>query len=166
MAKTTGAGVVMTWQPPKNRPIKYLLLKGAETGKWSFPKGHIESFDKTTQDTAIREVIEETGLRAEIDYTLSTNSKRYGRNIYWTGVVRHYFTPKINISAREHTTYSWFTLTELLEADPSIVNKDIREWIAKNYSTSTHRQQIIPDGMELWIRARFAYADRFTAAVV
>lgn len=44
---------------------QYLLARH-NGGHWSFPKGHVESGEKE-QDTAQREIQEETGLTAEID---------------------------------------------------------------------------------------------------
>ena len=40
---------------------KLLLVKGAKTGKWSFPKGHKEG-SETYLACALRETIEETGV--------------------------------------------------------------------------------------------------------
>jgi len=51
-------GVIML--SPKGR---YLLVKGAKTGKWSFPKGHLEiRLRETPYECAIRELREETGI--------------------------------------------------------------------------------------------------------
>ena len=41
-----------------------LLVKGRRSGKWSFPKGHIES-GETSLDCALRELYEETGVKLE-----------------------------------------------------------------------------------------------------
>lgn len=41
--------------------LKILILKHRLGGHWSFPKGHVEN-DETEQETALREVKEETGL--------------------------------------------------------------------------------------------------------
>jgi 8-oxo-dGTP pyrophosphatase MutT (NUDIX family) len=45
--------------------IKILLIKNQRKNNWSFPKGHIE-FGETEEQTAIRETLEETGLRVKI----------------------------------------------------------------------------------------------------
>ena len=51
------------------RPIggetRYLLIKNRRSSNWSFPKGHIED-DETPEDTARREVLEETGMHIDI----------------------------------------------------------------------------------------------------
>ena len=40
---------------------KYALVQGKQTGKWSFPKGHVNRFE-TPLECVVREVHEETGL--------------------------------------------------------------------------------------------------------
>lgn len=56
---------------------KYLLIRNKRSAHWGFPKGHVEP-GETEEETAIREVFEETGLHIEIlpgfvkksDYTI------------------------------------------------------------------------------------------------
>jgi bis(5'-nucleosidyl)-tetraphosphatase len=43
-----------------------LLIKHANGGHWSFPKGHVES-GETEVETAVREIKEETGIDVIID---------------------------------------------------------------------------------------------------
>jgi len=40
---------------------KVLLVRGRRTGKWSFPKGHLDGRE-SSYDCAIRELYEETGI--------------------------------------------------------------------------------------------------------
>lgn len=49
----------------ENAEIKYLLIRNRRSAHWGFPKGHIEP-GESDEETAIREVLEETGLRIEI----------------------------------------------------------------------------------------------------
>lgn len=51
--------------------IKVLLIKNENGGHWSFPKGHAEP-GETEQQTAIREVSEETGLHIKINTQFKT----------------------------------------------------------------------------------------------
>ena len=46
--------------------IEYLLIKHKNGGHWSFPKGHME-VGETEVETAVREILEETGLKVKID---------------------------------------------------------------------------------------------------
>lgn len=48
-----------------NGEYRYLLIKNKRSAHWGFPKGHVED-DETAEETAIREVFEETGLHIDI----------------------------------------------------------------------------------------------------
>ncbi len=48
---------------------QYLLVKGRESGKYSFPKGHIEP-NETPIECILRELYEETGI--ELIYTMTS----------------------------------------------------------------------------------------------
>lgn len=54
-----------------NNEMRFLLIKNKRSMHWGFPKGHIEG-DETPEETAKREVLEETGIHIEIisDYSL------------------------------------------------------------------------------------------------
>lgn len=48
--------------------VEILLIKHANGGHWSFPKGHVED-GETEVETAKREIMEETGISVMIDQT-------------------------------------------------------------------------------------------------
>lgn len=48
-----------------NGQRRYLLIKNKRSAHWGFPKGHIER-GETAEDTAKREVLEETGIHIEL----------------------------------------------------------------------------------------------------
>jgi len=48
-----------------NNEVRYLLIKNRRSTHWGFPKGHIEK-GETHEQTAIREVLEETGIHIQI----------------------------------------------------------------------------------------------------
>ena len=48
-----------------NDDYRYLLIRNRRSSNWSFPKGHVEA-GETLEETAIREVLEETGLHIDI----------------------------------------------------------------------------------------------------
>lgn len=45
--------------------VRYLLIKNKRSAHWGFPKGHIEK-GESKKDTAIREVLEETGIHVSL----------------------------------------------------------------------------------------------------
>ena len=60
--KSCGALVYMY----KNDKLNLLLLRHRHGGHWSFPKGHVEN-NETERQTALREVMEETGVRITLE---------------------------------------------------------------------------------------------------
>ena len=48
-----------------NDEVRYLLIKNRRSTHWGFPKGHVEK-GETFEQTAIREVLEETGIHIQI----------------------------------------------------------------------------------------------------
>ena len=63
-----------------NGEIRYLLIKNKRSAHWGFPKGHIEK-DETAQQTAMREVLEETGIHIDIipDFSLKSEYTIQGK---------------------------------------------------------------------------------------
>ena len=43
-----------------------LLIRHLNGGHWAFPKGHVEA-GETEEETALREILEETGLEVKLD---------------------------------------------------------------------------------------------------
>ena len=62
MEKSCGAVIVR--QTDTGREI--LLIRHRNGGHWAFPKGHVEK-DETEEQTALREIREETGLAVKLD---------------------------------------------------------------------------------------------------
>ena len=57
-----------------NGVVRYLLIKNKRSSNWSFPKGHVED-GETAEETAKREVLEETGIRIKIFPGFSSKSQ-------------------------------------------------------------------------------------------
>ena len=89
----------------------YLLLQGAQTGIWSFPKGHAEPTDQDLMDTAIRETYEETGYVHGQDYQIVGEPVRLDKRSYWNAVpIRNLMQPRIS---DEHWRWRWVTKTDM-----------------------------------------------------
>lgn len=64
MLKEKSCGAVVCHFENKMEP-QVLLIKHRSGGHWSFPKGHVE-FGESEQETALREIKEETGLNVKL----------------------------------------------------------------------------------------------------
>ena len=64
MKKEKSCGAIVFYLGKEREEI--LLIKHANSGHWSFPKGHVEA-GETEVETATREIKEETGVTAHID---------------------------------------------------------------------------------------------------
>lgn len=72
-----------------------LLIKHVNSGHWSFPKGHVEE-GETEEETALREVKEETGIDILVDTSFRETVQYYPRKdtqkvvVYFLGKARNY----------------------------------------------------------------------------
>ena len=64
MKKEKSCGAIVFYL--KDNKEQILLIKHANSGHWSFPKGHVEA-NETEVETALREIREETGINVSID---------------------------------------------------------------------------------------------------
>ena len=115
---------------------KFLLIRNRRSAHWGFPKGHVEP-GETSEQTAIREVLEETGLHIKIlpdfvkksDYTIQGKIEK---------------SVQIFLARTEETNYTlqeeeieecgWFTYEKALnllnyENDKNILNEAMQYFI-------------------------------------
>jgi bis(5'-nucleosidyl)-tetraphosphatase len=99
--------------------IFYLLLH-YEEGHWGYPKGHIEN-EETIQETARREIREETGL-TDIEFIdgFKETTRYYffskGERIFKTVVFLLAVTPTLQIKLSfEHIDFKWLPYREAWE---------------------------------------------------
>lgn len=64
MKQEKSCGAVIVTKEKQN--LKFLLIKHHNGGHWAFPKGHVEG-NETEEETALREIMEETQLTVELD---------------------------------------------------------------------------------------------------
>lgn len=87
---------------------RYALVQGRHTGKWSFPKGHINE-GESSLSCAIREIAEETGcdvLPSPMD------SIRVGYGLYYYFPIQNIF-PLQPRDTEEVSNTRWVTLEEM-----------------------------------------------------
>ncbi len=111
----------LTGQAQTSTEIKFLILYHGR-GYWNFPKGKIESEEKSWQ-AAVRELREETGLKLT-DLRFKKNFRTYEKFIFRRQkekvfkIVIFYLAetrqPRIALS-HEHQGYGWFTYREAMK---------------------------------------------------
>lgn len=105
---------------------EYLLVRH-NGGHWSFPKGHVEG-DETAAETAAREILEETGLTADI-HTGFSRTVTYSPK---PGVVKDViFFTALPTGGREHpqeaeiSQLGWFPFQEALRLITYVTDEEI-----------------------------------------
>lgn len=100
---------------------KILLLQRAEgnsaAGKWDIPGGRNEN-GESLEETAVRESLEESGIRIRDIRPLHSSSEEF----HGEKVERHVYqatsdSASVTVDPKEHTTYVWATPTEALDID-------------------------------------------------
>lgn len=100
--------------------LRYLLLLQTN-GFWSFPKGHMEAFEKETE-TALRELNEETGLKAVLqpDLRETVSYPMDGGRVKQVVVFPGEVHGNVVLQKTEAVSYRWVTADEakqLLHSD-------------------------------------------------
>lgn len=108
--------------------FEILLVRGKKSKKWGFPKGHME-FGETEQETAKRELFEETGIELNVELK---NRIRYKNNVYFFAYVEKSKT-KINIQDRNEIEKAmWFSKNDLLQLPLYNCNFGLKNYIEKS----------------------------------
>ena len=110
--------------------LQVLLVRRADNGRWTPVSGIVDPGEQVA-DTAVREVLEETGVRARADRLVHVSTS--GPMTYPNGDVAQYVTLAFRCSwvsgepypaDEENTEARWFDLTDLPE-----MTDDMRERI-------------------------------------
>ena len=127
----------------KENKEQVLLIKHSNSGHWSFPKGHVEA-GETEVETAVREIFEETGVKAKLDtrfrevVTYSPKKDVIKDVIYFFGTSDSYETVKQESEVAE---IMWVDISKVLKCvsyrnDKDLVTKAIRFY-------KQHKKEII-----------------------
>jgi 8-oxo-dGTP pyrophosphatase MutT (NUDIX family) len=95
---------------------RILLVKGRQSGKWSFPKGKMEG-SETSLDCALRELQEEAGLDLQGFTPLGCHKLYVGRYFFFD--LERELPTSIN-DAREVEEVEWVPLNALAERDCNV----------------------------------------------
>lgn len=96
--------------------LKFLLIK-QKAGHWASPKGHIEGYE-TEKECALREILEETGIVADIDTEFRREREYSPKPGVWKKVV-YFIGRAVGGSEKpqeaEVSELCWYTLEEAVE---------------------------------------------------
>jgi bis(5'-nucleosidyl)-tetraphosphatase len=104
---------------------KLLVVKGARTGKYSFPKGHINAFENV-RDCAQREFREETGLTCK-DYK-ELGYQHLSAGGYYFYHTTNEDTPTLDEKQSEIEEVKWMSMDDLRQ-EP--VNVDVSMFLRR-----------------------------------
>jgi 8-oxo-dGTP pyrophosphatase MutT (NUDIX family) len=93
----------------KNTDKNYLLVQGRKTGKWSWPKGHIQ-LGENVYDCVKREVYEETGIQS---LPSPESSIRLKAGEYFLYDFTDNYPDLIPIDKDEIMNIGWFSLDQI-----------------------------------------------------
>lgn len=116
---------------------QYLLVFGNKSQKWGFPKGHMEN-GENEQETALRELYEETGIMLN---NLDTQNKvRFRNNVYFEVSLTSSNLPKEFIIHDQYEIgeMKWFTEQDILSMDLQLCNFGLKNWI--NYKMMNEKE--------------------------
>ena len=100
----------------------YALVQGRHTGKWSFPKGHLQ-LGETGPECALREIAEETGMD-EVDHARSVGTLFLHYGTYYLYECSG-FDPLLPRDQKEIIHAKWMTLEEMSKAP---LNADVSQF--------------------------------------
>ncbi len=131
MKQEYSAGVVVYCYDENG--VEFLLLH-YQSGHWDFPKGHIED-NETKEEAALRELMEETGLKAELYQGFQEEFSYFFRYPNSTELIKkkvYFFIGKSEskdvVLSHEHRGYLWLPYKKALD---QLTFKNAKELLKK-----------------------------------
>jgi len=112
-----------------NENTEKILLVKMHNGNWGFPKGHIES-NETKEETAIREVFEETNIKIKIipnferEIKYIPNENTIKKVTFFAGITQE---ENVIVETHEIEDFKWCTYEEALKLVTYKLQKDVLE---------------------------------------
>ena len=129
MSKEVSAGGVVFLRDSFGN-INYLLIQSKNWKNWAFPKGHVDE-GETKEQTAIREIFEETGLKIKIlpgflehyEYEFDFQGKHIEKEAIF--FLAEASSNRIELTEKEHQDYRWLSFDEAMKLITHPQDKEI-----------------------------------------
>lgn len=115
-----------------------LVIRHKNGGHWGFPKGHVEGHE-TEEETALREILEETGLKAKLDMNFRRVVTYSPKPQVMKDVVYFAARPvggQLKRQEAEVEELRWTTLGEALEQITFETDRDVLRAFIAYYETA------------------------------
>lgn len=132
--KITGAGIIPFYFGIND--TKILLLRGKQSGKWSFPKGFNEN-NESIKQTAVREMKEETSIDVPI-YKLEGPGYKFGNYKFW--YVKFDRQEIVKIQESEIIEHKWISIQEFMNMDTHMLNYPVKMF---KFSIENKKPQVL-----------------------
>lgn len=99
-----------------NGTVEFLTVRSKAFGHWGFPKGHVEE-GETEEETAKREVLEETGLEINICSDFRTSIEYSPKRVVYKEVIFFIGKPigeNVTIQEEEIADFRWLDYENML----------------------------------------------------
>lgn len=126
-----------------NENTEKVLLVKMHNGNWGFPKGHIES-NETKEETAIREVFEETNIKIKIipnferEIKYIPNENTIKKVTFFAGITQE---ENVIVETHEIEDFKWCTSEEALKLVTYKLQKDVLEKSRKVIMEHIHKTE-------------------------
>ena len=126
-----------------NENTEKVLLVKMHNGNWGFPKGHIES-NETKEETAIREVFEETNIKIKIipnferEIKYIPNENTIKKVTFFAGITQE---ENVIVETHEIEDFKWCTYEEALKFVTYKLQKDVLEKSRKVIMEHIHKTE-------------------------
>ena len=122
----------------ENDEKKFLLIRNRRSAHWGFPKGHIEP-GETEEETAIREVLEETGIEIKIlpDFVKKSNYTIQGKIEKSVSIfLGQTNQTQYNLQIEEIEECGWFSFDEAFKTlnyeNDKYILSEVKDYFIKN----------------------------------
>ena len=128
MRKEKSCGAIVFYLKENKEQI--LLIKHSNSGHWSFPKGHVEA-GETEVETAVREIMEETGVNADIDTRFRTVVTYSPKKDVLKDVIYFFATTDNDATEKQESEVSEIMWVDIDKALNSVSYRNDKELITK-----------------------------------